>query len=98
MASTTTIAATVAEAASSAPIVLTDGETIKVHASGRLNASEYVRLEESADDGATWSPVRDDKYGGTVLKDTVGTQWVTGPGTFQLVKSPTVAAIAVYYD
>ena len=94
---TTAIPATTA-IAHSALISLVSGQSIQVFTPSDLESGEKVTLERTFDSGATWIPVVDRGYRGVVLKDTVQSQLVNGPGEFRLRKSATAIPIAVYYD
>ncbi len=97
MASTTVIAAGTGSAKSGA-ITIPSGSTYQFHTSDRMKNSEYVRLDQSPDDGTTWSELIDPKWGGDFLHDECTRNAVTGPAVIRLVKSNTSASIAVYQD
>lgn len=97
MASTTAISSQTA-AANSALISVAAGSSIQVFTSGGLGPSEVVSVEQSPDDGSTWYPVLDPKWGGQFLRQGITRNMLTGPGDFRLAKSVTSVARAVYYD
>ena len=95
---TTTAIAATTSADESSSFILTSSDMIHVYASEDLNPGETVNLEITPDAEVTWLPVIDDEHRGVVLKDRVTNQTVGGPGTYRLVKTATVASVAIYFD
>ena len=94
---TVAIVGTTAEG-TSGDITLTSSQMIHVYASSPLNPGERVYLEITPDSGSSWFPVENEVYRGTVLRDTIGSQTVGGPGTYRLKKTATEQVVEVYYD
>lgn len=95
---TTTAIASTTATANSASFTLIASDTIHVYASTDLGIGDVVNLQVTPDAGTTWITVVDQEFRGVILSDTIQSQFISGPGTFRLVKSPTVVATAVYYD
>ena len=97
MASTTAIASNAAPASSSL-ISIPAGSTYQFFCSVRLQPGEKIKVEQSADDGTTWTEVDDPMWNGRFLDNQTTRNSLSGPGDFRVTKSSTSVAVVVYYD
>lgn len=96
MAATEYIAPTTT-AFSGAKFTLADGETRAVFTDTELGPGESVILEVEYTLN-NFRHVEDKDFRGLVLHDVVTFQWINGPGTFRLTKSPTANSVGVYTE
>ena len=77
---------------------LAAGATAQVFCDPPLGHRETVQLNRSTGTGSTWTVEVMDEKGLPLLSEGKNNAIITGPGYFQIAKSPTDASTAVYLD